>query len=148
MSKTKTKLSSISLRAAIGVACPAVGCLAAEHATVRNEHSTAAVTMASDSVASVGVMDGDSIVSKQPDYSKIEPPEWNGRAKKRFRELAIKEAFETISESEMVELRSLSVSRRQAEFPTPVGEIHARIQHDALVRKMEAVLNEYTSVHQ
>ena len=34
------------------------GCLAAEHATVRNEHSTAAVTMASDSVASVGVMDG------------------------------------------------------------------------------------------
>jgi len=143
MPTRKPSISTFSLGAALGATMPLMESVDAKAATEPATVSRVSVKSTTDSETSLECYDGDVCSSPEPTFDKTQWPEWSSNARKRFEDLAIKEALETISNSEAEELELLSISRRQTENPTPTEEIQARIKHDSMIRKMETVLNEY-----
>lgn len=70
--------------------------------------------------------------------------EWDKAAEKRFQSLAVKEAMETLTASELLELEQLTIARRKHTAPPLTGkEIMEELRQWQRVNRVFEALNQY-----
>lgn len=74
--------------------------------------------------------------------------EWTRAMAKRFRELAKKEALDTIAPREMEELERLTQERRILKFPRPADEVLWELNQRRVTADLIGALNKYVQFHQ